>query len=158
MWRLGRIEEIIPSSDNKMRVKVISKGGQVKIIRRPVQHIYPLEVRTDPQETQHTNVSDRPIENVVVRACSTRKAALQAKDRITECLIEDDELINWLTVYMCGTVPCSTGGVYGIYWLTMHIITITSPLITISICTYIWWLSQSHVLSVPHVFMRTKVK
>ncbi len=105
MWRLGRIEEIIPNSDNKIRgvrVKVISKGGQVKIIRRPVQHIYPLEVR---QETQHTNVSDRPTENVVVRADrptenvvvrarSTRKAALQAKDRITECLIEDDELIN----------------------------------------------------------------
>ncbi len=114
MWRLGRIEELIPSSDDKLRgvrIRVISKGGQVKIIRRPVQHIYPLEVRTDPQETQHTNVSDRPTENVVVRARSTtnadrptknvvvrarltRKAALQAKDRITECLIEDDELIN----------------------------------------------------------------
>ncbi len=110
MWRLGRIEELTPSSDDKLRgvrVRVISKGGQVKIIRRPVQHIYPLEVRTDPQETQYTNVSDRPTENVVVRARSTtnadrptknvvvrarstQKAALQAKDRITECLIEDN--------------------------------------------------------------------
>ena len=27
-----------------MRVKVVLKGGQVKIIHRPIQHLYPLEV------------------------------------------------------------------------------------------------------------------
>ena len=49
LWRLGRIEEVIPSADGNIRgvlVKVVSKGGQVQFIRRPVQHIYPLEVRS----------------------------------------------------------------------------------------------------------------
>ena len=39
LWRLGRIEELIPGTDGKIRgvrAKVVSKGGQVKIIRRPI--------------------------------------------------------------------------------------------------------------------------
>ena len=36
LWRLGRIEELIPGADGKthgVRVKVVPKGRQVKIIR-----------------------------------------------------------------------------------------------------------------------------
>ena len=47
LWRLGRVEDLIQGSDGKVRgvyVRVSSKGGRVKVLRRPVQHIYPLEV------------------------------------------------------------------------------------------------------------------
>lgn len=57
--RLGKIEEVIPSADGNIRavlVKVVSKGGQVQFIQRPVQHIYPLEV------TSHSADKDVPVE------------------------------------------------------------------------------------------------
>ena len=51
MWRLGRIENLIEGADGKVRgvcIRVISKNGRVTVLRRPVQHIYPLEVRSEP--------------------------------------------------------------------------------------------------------------
>ena len=48
MWRLGQIAELIASAGGQVqgvRVRVVSKGGQLKIINRPIQHLYPLEVR-----------------------------------------------------------------------------------------------------------------
>ena len=43
----GRIEEIIPGSDGRIRsvrVHVQSKTGRTTVLRQPVQHLYPLEV------------------------------------------------------------------------------------------------------------------
>ena len=51
MWRLVRIENLIEGADGKVRrvcVRVISKNGRVTVLRRPIQHIYPLEVRSEP--------------------------------------------------------------------------------------------------------------
>ena len=42
LWRLGRVVELIPSADGKVRgvrVKVVSKRGQIKIIQRLIQHL-----------------------------------------------------------------------------------------------------------------------
>ena len=58
MWRLGRIEDLIEGADGKVRgvrVRVVSKKGHVKILRRPVQHIYPLEVRSGTQTREPTD-------------------------------------------------------------------------------------------------------
>ena len=97
LWRLGRIEELIPSADGKIRgvrVKVVSKGGQVKIIRRPIQHIYPLEVRsrsTDEEvrveESHSTPVAES---SDPIRPRSTRKSAAHARDRIVGVMMEDE--------------------------------------------------------------------
>lgn len=49
LWRLGRIEDLIESSDGRVRgvyVKVMSKKGHIKVLRRPIRHIYPLEVQS----------------------------------------------------------------------------------------------------------------
>ena len=74
-------------------VKVLSKGGQVKIIRRPIQHIYPLEVRSSMESTvAQTSIH----EDIIVeksesrRPCSSRKAALHARDRIVAVLMDND--------------------------------------------------------------------
>ena len=49
LWRLGRIEDVIQSADGGVRgviVRVASGKGHAKLLRRPLQHIYPLEVRS----------------------------------------------------------------------------------------------------------------
>ena len=54
MGRLGIVEQLLSGSDGKIRgvrFQVISKGKQVKIIERPIQHIYPLKVRSPLEPT-----------------------------------------------------------------------------------------------------------
>ena len=97
LWRLGKIEEVIPSADGNIRgvlVKVVSKGGQVQFIRRPVQHIYPLEV------TSHSADKEVPVEESrdvphsedlrPIRPRSSRRAAVQARDRIAGMMMDDE--------------------------------------------------------------------
>ena len=48
LWRLGRVVAVIHSEDGGVRaasVKVLSSTGRPTILRRPIQHLYPLEVR-----------------------------------------------------------------------------------------------------------------
>lgn len=51
MWRLGKVEALIRSTDGCIRaaeIKVHSKSGRPTTIRRPIQHLHPLEVRENP--------------------------------------------------------------------------------------------------------------
>ena len=83
-------------------VRVASGKGHARLLRRPIQHIYPLEIRSgspDPtsQDAELPPTSDndergsdgediaRP-DGTQVRPA--RKAANQARDRIIGCLIE----------------------------------------------------------------------
>ncbi len=50
LWRLGRIESLVRGSDGIVRgvyMRVMSKKGHIKTLRRPLQHIYPLEVPSE---------------------------------------------------------------------------------------------------------------
>ena len=107
MWRLGRIETLVPASDGKVRgvsVRVMSKGGRAELVRRPIQLIYPLEIHSPPPDpgtvgTQSTTPKDEldpPEESSYPRrrTCSTRKAALNAKDRIEGLLMNETESID----------------------------------------------------------------
>ncbi len=63
MWRLGRIEELIKGADEMVRgvhVRVVSKKGSVKILRRPIQHIYPLEIRSGAETAQSCHPRTEP--------------------------------------------------------------------------------------------------
>ena len=58
LWRLGIIEDLITSSDGYVCgvfVKVMSKKGHPKTLRRPIQHIYPLEVHSACSESSNAS-------------------------------------------------------------------------------------------------------
>lgn len=97
LWRLSKVEEVIPTADGNIHgvlMKVVSKGGQVQFIRRPVQHIYPLEV------TSHSADKDVPVEESrdvphsedlsPIRPRSSRRAAVQARYRIAGMMMDHE--------------------------------------------------------------------
>ena len=56
LWKLAKIEELIPSRDNEIRaakVRVVnSDEGRSVLSRRPLQHLIPLEIHPTPKEDQ----------------------------------------------------------------------------------------------------------
>ena len=78
-WRLGKVEELITGKDGETRgakVKVLTKKGKPMYLSRPVQGLYPLEVRVPvyvrPIETNQV------VEQVPVRQVPRRAAAINA--------------------------------------------------------------------------------
>ena len=58
-WKLAKGEELLPSSDDVVRsarVRVNGEGGEPITLRRPIQHLIPLEVKAN---TREENVRDR---------------------------------------------------------------------------------------------------
>lgn len=115
LWRLGKVESLVRGADGVVRgvhVRVMSRKGHPKTLRRPLQHIYPLEVRCEPTDDEThgaedvaCNGSDNPsltpmeiaeptISSTVCRR-PTRMAAIQARDRILGCAIEDAHDRHW---------------------------------------------------------------
>ena len=76
-WRLGRVEQLIPSTDDNVRaavVKVITKTGRAMTVKRPVQRLFPVEVREDVTNDEQTSEERR--QNGVRR--TRQEAALNA--------------------------------------------------------------------------------
>lgn len=47
LWRLGKVKSVIRGSDGGVRsavIRVQTKSGRVSVLRRPIQHLYPLDV------------------------------------------------------------------------------------------------------------------
>ena len=66
-WKLAKVEELLPSSDGVVRsakVRVNGEGGKPITLRRPIQHLIPLEVGAT---TKEENVRDRSREEENVR-------------------------------------------------------------------------------------------
>ena len=77
-WRLGKVEELLPSKDGVVRgakVKMLTKKGRPLYLNRPIQKLYPLEV-TGPLQA----VSE-PQEKFPVRRVTRRAAAIDADMR-----------------------------------------------------------------------------
>ena len=69
-WKLAKVEELLPSSDGVVRsakVRVNGEGGKPITLRRPIQHLIPLEVKAT---TKEENVRDRSREEEDVRDIS----------------------------------------------------------------------------------------
>ena len=63
-WRLGVVEQLVPSTDGQVRgavVKVKSKKRKPSTLRRPVQLLYPLEIKD-------TSLSESKADDDVQRA------------------------------------------------------------------------------------------
>ena len=62
-WRLARIEDLIAGQDGQVCgavIRTVTKGGRVSVLWRPIQHLYPFEIRSekDAKETDETHTSD----------------------------------------------------------------------------------------------------
>ena len=109
MWRLGRIEDLIEGADGRVRgvlVRVASKKGCTKVFRRPVQHIYPLEIRSttqsdesvqlepsDPKPTLEQDANTNTAESGTLTDISRRPrrtAAINARE-IVRVMMEDSD-------------------------------------------------------------------
>ena len=106
LWRLGRVLEVIKSSDGRVRgarVNVQAKSGRLTTLRRPIQQLYPLEAQetssmTDSSTTPLTEGSTSPSTDVspipttapspgdgTPQGRPRRAAAVLARDRIRDC-------------------------------------------------------------------------
>ena len=103
LWKLGRIEELLKGADGNVRgvyVKVASSRGHAKVLRRPIQHVYPLEVYSEPLSgPTRSDLEDR-VDKVVPDARSggetsvkryerPRRVAAQNSEEITRALVGD---------------------------------------------------------------------
>ena len=92
LWKLGRVRELIPGVDGNIRaafVRVQSGGGH-STIKRPVQRLYPLEVREEvmgsqeivPTDEVSVNISSKTTEKAELPARPRRQASLKARERV----------------------------------------------------------------------------
>ena len=100
-WSLGRIEETIPGRDGEIRGAIVRVGGKKnsKILRRPVQRLYPIETSSKSPETQTTSgpdtetqtapEPDKEIRTVQESVRPRRAAGLIARDRIAAQALDD---------------------------------------------------------------------
>ena len=83
-WKLAKVEELLPSSDGVVRsakVRVNGEGGKPITLRRPIQHLIPLEVRAT---TKEENVRDRSREEENVRDRSREEENVRDRSREEE--------------------------------------------------------------------------
>ena len=87
LWRVGRIEGVIQGPDGEIRsarVCVQSKTGQATVLKRPVQHLYPLQIGC--QEKSAISQTEKSTKNVEINEIPSnpRSAAIKAWERIHE--------------------------------------------------------------------------
>ena len=83
-WKLAKVRELLPSSDGVVRsakVRVNGEGGKPITLRRPIQHLIPLEVRAT---TKEENVRDRSREEENVRDRSREEENVRDRSREEE--------------------------------------------------------------------------
>ena len=85
LWKLGRVEKLITGTDGYVQgavVKVTSKGHSTAI-RRPVQRLYPLELRSkdvaDPTTESQARLPDHPDSTRV--PCATSVDTAEPRDK-----------------------------------------------------------------------------
>ena len=100
LWKLGKVESLLPGADGNVRgafVRVQSSGQRSSLLKRPIQRLYPLEVRTSEEVPSPNPSSDvdlhvaPPLDNsnesdLTTQAPGTsrqkRQAFRQAQDKI----------------------------------------------------------------------------
>jgi len=94
LWKLGQVQQLLPSTDGQIRgvVVKVSSGDGHTFLRRPIQRLYPLEVRgkvetTDPDSPQvsvetPTNVAKLTDDAQLPPVRPQRRAALRSRKRV----------------------------------------------------------------------------
>ena len=80
-WKLCRIDELIVGRDGVVRaVRIKCSNGNV--LQRPIQHIYPLEIRDDHETIPLNKEADLNVLPSKVPGRSQRTAAVDARRKI----------------------------------------------------------------------------
>ena len=93
LWKLGRIIELITSKDGHIRAAVLRVAGN-RILQRPIQKIYPLEIiqqqaqeviTSEEKQIQEVITSENKSADLDKSQCSRpqRAAAVKARKRLT---------------------------------------------------------------------------
>ena len=83
-WKFGKVDELIPSKDGIIRAakfRVQGDGGKQVFLRRPIQHLIPLEVRAQlPTPEPEDPDNHPPVNNVEeeTRRARPRRTAIAA--------------------------------------------------------------------------------
>ncbi|CAB3987085.1 Hypothetical predicted protein [Paramuricea clavata] len=84
-WKVARVEELLPSKDGVIRaakVRVVNQeNGKSTWLRRPIQHLVPLEIRSSCKQKNETHARDPTTEETKEDASS--KEPLKANARST---------------------------------------------------------------------------
>ena len=93
-WKMGRIVDLISGRDvvtRGARVRV-QAGRGVRVLNRPIQLLYPLEVNDleYPRTTESVNVDNEMSKTTVAEQRPKRVAAKRAQHRIRDCIAELD--------------------------------------------------------------------
>ena len=108
---MGKVDELLPSSDGVVRsakVRVNGEGGKPITLRRPIQHLIPLEVRATTKEEnvrdrsrEEENVRDRSREEENVRDRSREEENVRDRSREEESICHDtrNTLATWQTFH-----------------------------------------------------------
>ena len=74
-WKIGRVEKLISGVDGEIRgasVRVHTTGTNTSTLNRPIQHLYPLEIRAtevgDPNSERNKEIEDSELGNSLVTA------------------------------------------------------------------------------------------
>uniref|UniRef100_A0A1X7TD41 DUF5641 domain-containing protein n=1 Tax=Amphimedon queenslandica TaxID=400682 RepID=A0A1X7TD41_AMPQE len=89
-WNLGKVESIIPERDGLIRgatVRVATGGRKSTLLNRPVQHLYPMEINH--QEEESSQDQPRESQDHKETARPRRAAAFEARDRIIAQTLDD---------------------------------------------------------------------
>ena len=103
-WKLGPVVETIPGKDGEVRgavVKVCPEGGKSKLMRRSVQHLYPLEVSSsgplneDPPESPRieNGAGINTEDSIDKEPCSDLGESRRTVS--PEVIVDKDQTSNW---------------------------------------------------------------
>ena len=103
MWRLGRVSELIVGSNGQIRGATleVSTNGKLSTLRRPISHLYPLEVEPKSldsemstaegdesnQDRQMTTQSESPTSEAS-EGRPARAAAVRARQQVRDWMSE----------------------------------------------------------------------
>ncbi|KAL5472994.1 hypothetical protein EMCRGX_G027441 [Ephydatia muelleri] len=101
MWRMGRVESLLQSSDGNVRGASlrVSSGSKSTLLRRTIQQLYPLEtsvpVSSDPVPQPETAVAHtsevEETDTTETVSCPRRAAAQLARYRLEELTAEEND-------------------------------------------------------------------
>ena len=94
-WKLGIVQELLKGKDGMVRaatVKIASSDQQYSTLKRPIQLLYPLEIRCESSITQPVTTSaPEPAEDATEQVRPKRTAAKKAIEAIRNWVTELDE-------------------------------------------------------------------